>query len=209
MTQRAPHPTGDGLIACHACDALLNEPPAGARRARCPRCGAALLADRAGSLDGVLAAAAATLVLLAAASALPFLSIEAAGFRRDAAVLDAARAAGSGAGGEAWPLAVAVGAAILALPALRALALLWALLPLRLGRPPAPRARAAFRLAVELRPWAMTEIFLIGVAVALVKVAGLALIGLGAAFWLFVALAALAFYEDAALCRRSVWRALG
>lgn len=193
------------LVACHACDALLFEPPPGARRALCPRCGSVLTTERAGSLDGVLAAAVSTLALLGAAVALPFISIAAAGRRTEASVLDAAVAAG----GEARALTLAVGAAIVALPATRALALIWTLAPLRFGRPPAPLAREAFRLAVELRPWSMMEIFVIGVVVALVKVAGIAHVGLGAAFWLFVALAAVALYEDAALCRRTVWRLIG
>ncbi|MFN3261701.1 MAG: paraquat-inducible protein A [Pikeienuella sp.] len=197
--------TGEPLVACHACDALLFEPPAGVRRARCPRCGAVLTTERAGSLDGVLAAAVSTLALLGAAVALPFVSIDAAGRHSEASVLDAAIAAG----GDARALTLAVFAAIVALPATRALALIWTLAPLRLGRPPAPFAREAFRLAVELRPWSMMEIFVIGVAVALVKVAGIAHVGFGAAFWIFVALAAIAFYEDAALCRRTVWRLIG
>lgn len=197
--------TGGPLVACHACDALLYEPPEGVRRARCPRCGAVLATERAGSLDGVIAAAVSTLVLLGAAVALPFISIDAAGRYSEASVLDAAIAVG----GEARALTLAVFAAIVALPATRALALIWTLAPLRLGRPPAPFSREAFRLAVELRPWSMMEIFVIGVVVALVKVAGIASVGLGAAFWIFVALAAVAFYEDAALCRRTVWRLIG
>jgi paraquat-inducible protein A len=97
---------------------------------------------------------------------------------------------------------------IAAIPMTRAAALIYVLLPIRLGRVPAPGARAVFRLAIELRPWSMVEIFIIGVVVALVKVAGLAVVGLGAAFWMFILLALISFYEDAALCRRTVWRLL-
>lgn len=196
----------DALIACHHCDALLREPARvrGAVRVRCPRCDAVLTADRAHSTDGVIAAAIATITLLGAALALPFISLRAAGLARDAGLADAVIAAG----GDAWPLALAVGALIAAIPLLRAGALLWVLIPIRAGGRPAPGARAAFRLAVELRPWSMIEIFIIGVVVALVKVAGLASVDLGAAFWIFVLLAGVAFYEDAALCRRTVWRML-
>ena len=55
------------------------------------------------------------------------------------------------------------------------------------------------------RPWSMAEIFVIGVAVALVKVSGLASVTLGPAFWSFVLLGVVALMEDAVLCRRSVW----
>ncbi|MFV0474221.1 MAG: paraquat-inducible protein A [Pikeienuella sp.] len=192
------------LIACHACDALLTEPGPGAARTRCPRCGTVLTARRAGGIDGVIAAKLASVALLVAALFLPFVNIEASGRKQQAAVLDAAAAAG----GEAWPLALAVGAMIIALPLARALALFWVLTPLSLGRKPLPQARALFRLALELRPWSMVEIFVIGVVVALVKVAGLAMIDLGAGFWLFLVVALIALYEDAALCRRTVWRML-
>ena len=193
------------LIACWACDALLNEPPVGTPgRARCPRCAAVLTSDRAHSTDGVIASAIATIALLSAALALPFITLRAGGAEKDAALFDAIRAAGEA----DWPLAVAVGAAIAAIPVGRALALIYALSPLRFMGRAAPGARWAFRLAIRLRPWSMVEIFIIGVVIALVKVAGLALLDLGAAFWLFVCLAGVAFYEDAALCRRTVWRML-
>ena len=194
------------LIACHACDALLHErsAPAGSR-IRCPRCHAVLTAETHLSIDGVLVTAFATLVLLGAALALPFISLSAGGRLQNAAVLDAAFAVGI----ESWPLALAVGAMIAFIPAARASALIYTLLPLRLGYPPLREARGAFRLAIELRPWSMMEVFVIGVAVALIKVADLATIGLGAAFWLFVVLASLTVIEDAALCRRTVWRMIG
>lgn len=192
------------LIACHSCDALLTEPPRGAERTRCPRCHSVLTTERRGAIDGVLASAVSTIVLLMAAIFLPFITIDVAGRHRDAAVADAIHAAGA----EAWLLAIAVGAMIVALPLIRALSLLWVLTPIRLGYAPLRFAKEAFRLAIELRPWSMMEIFIIGAAVALVKIAGLALVGLGAAFWLFVALAAVTLYEDVSLCRRTVWRLL-
>ncbi len=192
-------------LACHSCDALLLdvEPEVNAR-VTCPRCGTVLTSTLRHSTDGVLASAFCVIVLMGAAMLLPFISLSAGGISRSAGILDAAEAVG----GEAWLLALAVGAMIAAIPVMRAIALIYVLLPIRLGRAPAPGARAMFRLAIELRPWSMVEIFVIGVVVALVKVAGLAVVGLGAAFWMFIALAMVAFYEDAALCRRTVWRML-
>ncbi|MEM7547818.1 MAG: paraquat-inducible protein A [Pseudomonadota bacterium] len=199
----ARHQTG--LLACHCCDALLTEiDTEPGQRLICPRCETVLTTSRSHSISGVLVSAICMAVLMVAAMLLPFISLSAGGLERNAAILDAARAVG----GAAWPLALAVGAMIAMIPMARALALIYVLTPLSIGRAPAPGARAAFRLAIELRPWSMVEIFLIGVVVALVKVAGLASVALGAAFWLFVALALIAFYEDAALCRRTIWRML-
>ncbi|WP_118134371.1 paraquat-inducible protein A [Oceanicella sp. SM1341] len=196
-----------GLTACHICDALCrDETPAPGQRVRCPRCGTPLRTGHARAIDQLLAISLAVLVLMGTALALPFLGLEGGGLAQEATVLDAAEAIGSG---RAWPLGVAVGALIFAVPLTRALALCYVLLPLRHGHPPRPHARAAFRLAIELRPWSMAEIFVIGVAVALVKIAGLATVQLEPAFWIFVLLGVLVTLEDIALCRRSIWTMLG
>lgn len=196
-----------GLTACSVCDALwLDEAPGPDERMRCPRCHTVLRTSRPAALDRVLAFALATPPLMAIALTASFLTLSGGGARQEASVVDAAAAV---ADADTWPLALAVGALIIALPIIRALALAYVLLPLRLGRPAARHAAQAFRLAIELRPWSMAEIFLIGVAVALVKVSGLASVAMGPAFWSFVALAALALMEDAALCQRSVWDRLG
>ena len=197
----------DRLTACGVCDALWrDEAPGPGQRARCPRCHTVLRTTRPASLDRVLAFALATPPLMAIALTASFLSLSGGGARQEASVIDAAAAV---ADADTWPLALAVGALIIALPVLRAVALAYVLLPIRLGRGPARHAARAFRVAIELRPWSMAEIFLIGVAVALVKVSGLAAVAMGPAFWSFVALAALALMEDAALCERSVWDRIG
>ncbi len=82
------------------------------------------------------------------------------------------------------------------------------LVPLVADRPPANGARRAFRLAEDLRPWSMAEIFAIGCAVALVKVADLADVSFGPAFWMFSALVVLVVVQDTFMCRYSVWKSL-
>ncbi|MEM8751411.1 MAG: paraquat-inducible protein A [Pseudomonadota bacterium] len=172
---------------------------------RCGRCRHVLRTGRAAAVETQLALAVAAPPLMVVGLGASFISLSGGGVFREASVLDAAAAMATG---NALVLALAVGAAIVALPVLRAAALIYALAPLTLRRPPARHAARAFRLAVELRPWAMAEIFLIGVAVALVKVAGLAAVSLGPAFWSFVLLAALALIEDASICERTIWDAV-
>jgi len=87
-------------------------------------------------------------------------------------------------------------------------ALAYTLLPLRLGRPPAPGAAHAFRIAAHLRPWSMAEVFLIGVVVALVKIVGMATVNLGPAFWAMAGLVVLVIYEGTALDEWSIWQTL-
>jgi hypothetical protein len=120
-------------------------------------------------------------------------------------VLDAALAYSSGL---MVPLALATAALIVVIPILRALCIAWTVLPLRLGRRPLPGARTAFRLAGQLKPWSMAEVFIIGVVVALVKVAGIATLDLGPAFWAMAALVLTVVLEGATLCEWSLWQTL-
>ena len=48
----------------------------------------------------------------------------------------------------------------------------------------------------------------IGVSVALVKVAGLATISLGPAFWAFVALVIVTTLKDSLMCELTIWKTL-
>ena len=54
----------------------------------------------------------------------------------------------------------------------------------------------ALRLAEGLRPWSMAEVFAIGCAVSLVKIADLAHVSLGPAFWMFAALVVVTVAQD-------------
>ena len=197
-----------GLVACPQCDLLNREPelPPGAR-ARCARCGCVLLAPRSGAAVTIVALATGALILMVVAVSFPFLAIDAGGLRSEASVLDAALSFAL-ASGRMAPLSVIVAALIVVLPVTRLVALIYALGPLALGRPPRAGAAPAFRLAMRLRPWAMAEIFIIGVAVALVKVSSLAQVGFGPSFWAFVGLVVLVAAKDTVLCERSLWRAL-
>ncbi len=66
----------------------------------------------------------------------------------------------------------------------------------------------AFRLSEALRPWSMAEIFVIGTAVALVKIAGLANISFGPAFWAFCALILVTAASDAFTSAATIWDAI-
>ena len=105
-------------------------------------------------------------------------------------------------------LSLAVILLIVFLPALRLLLTLYVLIPLVRDRRPWPGAKRAFRWAERLRPWSMAEIFVIGCAVALVKLVDLARVDLGPAFWMFAVLVVVLTVQDTLMCRWSVWRAL-
>lgn len=194
------------LIACPVCDLLhaASEPPPGART-RCRRCHTVLMTNRRGAFDRTLAAAFGSLILMIGAITFPFLEMSIAGTQSRASVLEVAFAFNDTI--EA-PLSAAICLLIIVIPMLRATALIYTVLPLRLGLAPAPGAQRAFRLVAELRPWSMAEVFVVGVVVALVKMAGMASIALGPAFWALAGLVLLVVYETVSLCEWTVWREL-
>ncbi len=201
-----PSLRGEALLACPTCDMLYAEVPVPVGgRLRCRRCNTVLMTNRAGAIDRTLAASFASVILLIVALFFPFLELSVAGVVRKASLLDAAFAF---ADTLIFPLSVATTLLIIVLPIIRATALGYTLLPLRLGRPPAEGAQRAFRIASELRPWAMAEVFIIGVVVALVKIAGMAAISLGPAFWAMTGLVLLVVLEAVSLDEWSIWQML-
>ncbi len=196
----------DGLIACPACDALhyVVDVPNNAQ-ASCHRCEEVLFAPKPDAMTRVVMLAATALILMITAVFFPFLDLSAGGFEQRSSVLDAITAFSDGL---LLPLSFAVAALIVILPALRLIAILYAIGPMMIGYAPARHATAAFRFAQVLRPWSMAEIFIVGVAVALVKVGGLATVAIGPAFWAFVALVVVTTLNDTVMCRLTIWKTL-
>jgi len=197
----------EAFLACPHCDALHRaREMAPGDRARCVRCGVLLIAPRTQSLLQVIMLSVTVAVLMVGAVFFPFLSIRAAGLSHKSSVFDAALAFS---GPILAPLSLAVMFLIVLIPIARVALILYTLVPLARGRPAARFAPQAFRLAEHLRPWSMSEIFVIGTAVALVKVAGLATIGFGPAFWAFAALVIVVILEDTFMCKWTIWTAIG
>lgn len=193
----------DELIVCPQCDAIYRmKKPSHGERAVCQRCHKVLIAPRRNAGLHIIAVALAVLFLIVGAAVFPFLTIDAAGNRNAVSILDAALAFS---GGPMIFLSLATAGLIIFIPLLRAMLTLYVLIPVVLDRPAARHAIPAFRLSEALRPWSMAEIFAIGCAVALVKVADLANVGFGPAFWMFGILVVLVIAQDSFMCKWSVW----
>ncbi|MFC0201308.1 paraquat-inducible protein A [Paracoccus rhizosphaerae] len=198
--------TGRGLIACPRCDALhVEEDLEAGETARCIRCGTVIAKPREGAFAQLIALAFTSMVLLVGAVFFPFLQVSAMGFGNASSLFDVALAF---ADGVLLPLVLAVLAMIIGLPIVRSFLLLYTLVPLAQGRQPYRHAARAFRWSEILRPWSMAEIFVIGTAVALVKVAGLASVHLGPAFWAFAALIFVNIASRAFMCQTTIWDAI-
>lgn len=208
MTSRATLDltTGEGLMACPRCDALhVDEELTSGETARCVRCGTVLAKPRSGAFGQLIALSFTSMVLLMGAVFFPFLEISRMGFGNATSLFGVALAF---ADGILLPLVVAVLVMIVGLPVLRAFLLLYTLVPLAQGRPPYRHAATAFRWSEVLRPWSMAEIFVIGTSVALVKVAGLATVHLGPAFWAFCALIIVNAASRGFMCQTTIWDAI-
>ncbi|RYH03597.1 paraquat-inducible protein A [Salipiger sp. IMCC34102] len=201
-----PLPPLEDLIACPHCDTLhIDAPVPPGSIARCKRCGVVLFAPRKQALTQLLSLSIAGVILLVAAISFPFIDIDAMGFENQTSVLNAVTAFSEGRG---VPLAVAVALFIIVLPMVRLLALIYAIGPLVTGHRPRRGAHVAFAMTEQLRPWAMAEIFMVGVSVALVKIVGLATVTIGPAFWAFVVLVIITLFNDRVMSRLSIWKAL-
>jgi paraquat-inducible protein A len=198
--------TGAGLVACPRCDALhVERELEPGEAARCVRCNTVLASPRAGAFTRIIALSFASLVLMVGAVFFPFLEISRMGFGNQTSLFGVAMAFSQGA---LLPLTVALLGSIVGLPVLRAVLLVYTLVPLSRGRRPFSHAVPAFRLSEALRPWSMAEIFVIGTAVALVKVGGLANISFGPAFWAFCALILVNAASNAYTSATTIWDAI-
>jgi paraquat-inducible protein A len=193
------------VIVCETCDAAFERAELhDGETAICGRCGVVLERVSSLAVETQLAVAVSTIGLAALALASPFMTLSEAGLSRTISLLDAARALDA----RYPPLGLLLAVSVVGLPALRAAMQIYALAPGLVGGAPPRRAQLALRWSQILRPWAMSEIFMIGVAVSMVKVAGLASLSPGPAFYALGGAALVAGFEGAVVARETLWRAI-
>lgn len=193
------------VIACHECGSVHQmtalQP---GRTAACVICGAKLYREQRDSILWVLSLTIAALALFLVANLLPFMTFKLEGREQPSTIMTGVigmHDAGM------WPLAALVFAAAILMPFLKLLTLLYVLLPLHFGRRPWAMA-PLFRRIETIHPWAMMEVFLLGVIVAYVKLTDLATIELGIALFAFVGVIILMTAADIVLDPRKVWHQL-
>ena len=190
------------LLACPHCD-LLQRDVALARDtlARCGRCQMVLYRPYDENLDRPLAFTLAAALLFIVANAFPVVGLDLGGQHTSATLI-----------GTAWALfdqnMKLLGTIVLfttvIVPAVQLSAMTYVLLPLRLGH--APRYLAvALRALQAVRPWGMVEVFLLGLLVSLVKLAGMATVVPGTGLWAFGGLLMMIAAAVAAFDARAAW----
>ncbi|NNC90109.1 MAG: paraquat-inducible protein A [Akkermansiaceae bacterium] len=188
--------------ACHLCDALHDAPLVEeGREARCRVCGEVLYENRPASLERAVAFGTASLVLMLVAHTFPFLELDAQGREAEMSLTGAAlRLMQEGSD----LLGLAVGVFTLLAPLILAGGLVYVCLPLMWGKA-WPGAVQVTRLVQEAQPWAMLEVFILGVLVSLLKLVKLAEVELGIAFWALGLLMICLTAAFAGIDRRELW----
>lgn len=168
------------LIECEHCASIYRrhqlEP---GETANCARCGSTLWRYSGLTLSNWLALVISALIVFGVANAYPVASMSVQGMVQEASLLDAISITWRQGH---WVVAIMTGLAGFALPLLQLTVLLWVVGPLSQGREPVG-FHGAMRLLGGLRPWCMVPVFLLGVLVAVVKLAGMAAVqpGIGLA----------------------------
>jgi paraquat-inducible protein A len=173
------------LIVCPNCDAVHRAVVLGRHEvAACLACGHILDRHRSLSIDQLLAVTVAAALLFLITNSYPLMIIEVGGMHTEATVWGAALMMLHG--WAAWPAAV-LAVSMFILPLLQIVLLLWVLAFARCGRR-APGFRGALVLLHRSRPWSMTEVFLLGALVAIVKLSGWVHVTPGIGIWALASL---------------------
>lgn len=198
-------PAQHDLIACHECDLLVRLPTLTyTHRLSCPRCQHSLGLTGERHLERALPLGICAVLLLTLSLMFPFLAFERAGVSNQMSLLQTGIAL-------VQDGSLLLGALVLLFIVLAPCLLVGCILliacSLHLQRQ-LPGVKAAARLMYRLTSWNMVEVFIIGVFVSLVKIAGMAHVALGISLWSYLALAIVLTAAAGSLERISLWRRL-
>jgi paraquat-inducible protein A len=193
------------LLACHECDLLMRRPQTGpGERVECPRCGYELYRHQHQVLRRSLALVLAALLLYIPANFLPIMQLSLLGQHTHDTLWSGVQGLYlSGMPG----VAAVVFLSSMAVPLLKLLCQLWVLLSIRwrVGR---RYGLQLYRLYHHLRAWGMLEVYLMGILVAIVKLADIAAMSLGVGLFCFIALLLVQVWLEVTMSPQQIWQAL-
>ena len=192
-------------IACPECDLInsVRDIPRGAK-AKCRQCGAEVYRDIQNSTENALWLSVAAAILIVLANCFPLLTFKLEGNEQAASIVTGIKElyrAGF------WQLAIVVALCSIGAPLVQIAISIYIFLGLRLNRTPKYLA-PVFRIFVWLGPWAMMEVFLLGLIVAYVKLIDLATIVVGVAAYSFAAMIFVTTWLAASIDPRVIWARL-
>lgn len=191
-------------LACLHCDLLIHHVDIQhGERAVCPRCQQVIYLDQQ-AFHTTLALLVTALLLYFPAILLPFLSMEVGGQTHQISLLSSIIIIAKG---NAIVLAITVFMLVLAFPLIKFLGLLSIMLPLSRGRMPFFGVGTT-RFILQSVPWSMTEVYLVGVLVTLVKISGLATVSFSMGFFTFIAVILVNAGLSLVLPRKRIWQTI-
>jgi paraquat-inducible protein A len=185
---RPTRPSEHHSVVCHECDALYGyQPIERGYVARCTRCGAVLYRQTGLALSTSAALAVTGLIALVVANTNPIIGLSNSGLASSCtlwgAVLTCWRAG-------SWMTAILASTTVFFMPCIELLLSAWVLVPLSMGRLP-PALPEIARVLQAIKPWTMVQVFMLGILITIVKLAGMASVIVGPGLWSFAALALL------------------
>mgnify|MGYP003683025977 CR=1 FL=1 len=190
-------------IACHACDQLLHVPPLDfEQEAVCERCGHVLMGHSEKEYSRIIGLLFAALVFLGCALYFPMLGFSASGRSRGMTLLDSGLALLES---NETVLGILVIGLIVGIPLLLVVVMLVVLLSLQFNW---LTNLLPFwgRIFYEVRHWNMVEVYVLGVLVSLTKIASMAEIEFGMAFWALLAFSVCFLVALNSVDRIELWR---
>jgi paraquat-inducible protein A len=167
-------------IICEHCDSLYQSVPLGkGQTAQCSRCGAVLARASRWSVQQLFALSITAALLFVFANAFPVIKISLEGLSNEATLWQSVEAL---AYGRISLIAAVTGLTIILAPCLQNVLLCWVLGFANVGRA-APGFKTCMRTLEHLRPWSMLEVCLLGILVAIVKLAGMLDVHPGLGLW--------------------------
>jgi paraquat-inducible protein A len=182
------------LIACHDCDLLQHKRPIkNGQVAKCVRCGATLYCRKSNSLELTLMFTLAGLIFYILANVYPFMTFDLEGRTQENNLITGVKELYEH---QMVGLSILVFLTSVFVPLLKLSGMAYLLLPLRFDRRPWKFA-SIFRIVQSFHPWAMMEVYMLGVLVAYVKLADMATIIPGIALFSFAILIFITAAADA------------
>ena len=193
------------IIACQDCDLLHRQRMLrGGERAMCSRCGAVLYRKKRNSVDVTLAFSLTALTFFFIANVFPFMTFKLEGRVQESMLLTGVKELFVQ---DMWMIAILVLIVSIVIPLIKIAGMLYVLIPLKCKQRPW-RGAEIFRVLETLNPWAMVDVYMLGVIVAIVKLSDFATLLAGPALYAFAALLVSMAFAGATLDSHDVWERL-
>ena len=194
----------NAIISCPGCGSsqrLIPLPPRSV--AKCFRCGSLIAKPDHNALNRTAALSIAGLLLYVPANIYPVMEMDYHGTYRESTVWSGCEQLFRD--GQ-WPIAIIVLFASIVVPLLKLIGLFFLVVTTQMDRPQFPRLRTAVHRGIKaIGPWAMLDVFLLAVLVALVKLDKLATILPGPGLLAFTAMVVLTIFASASFDPRLIW----